>query len=101
MAAPQVAQAEFLASAFAIQLEELRPASVAVLGCAGGNGFDRIDRSQTKRVVGIDINPDYIGAVAQRFRQMFDNLDLHVWDIASAAMRLEPVDFVFAGLVFE
>jgi SAM-dependent methyltransferase len=101
MALPQVAQAEFLASVFACQLRELRPRSVAVLGCAGGNGFERIDSSLTKRVVGIDINRDYIETVAKRFHLMFDTLDLRVSDIASASMQLEPVDFVFAGLIFE
>lgn len=101
MALPEVAQADFLASVFAHQLEELRPRSVAVLGCAGGNGFDRIDPSLTKRVVGIDINRDYIQAVARRFQEMFDTLDLYVLDIASASMPAGPVDFVFAGLIFE
>jgi Methyltransferase domain len=101
MALPEVAQAEFLASVFAYQLKELRPRSLAVLGCAGGNGFDRIDISLTKRVVGIDINRDYIQSVAKRYHQMFDTLDLCVLDIASDSMQLEPVDFVFAGLIFE
>jgi ubiquinone/menaquinone biosynthesis C-methylase UbiE len=101
MALPEVAQADFLASVFAHQLKELRPRSVAVLGCAGGNGFDRIDASLTKRVVGIDINRDYIEAVAKRFHERFDTLDLYVLDIASASMPPGPVDFVFAGLIFE
>jgi SAM-dependent methyltransferase len=101
MALPEVAQAEFLASVFADQLKELRPRSVAVLGCAGGNGFDRIDTSLTKRVVGIDINRDYIQTAAKRFQRVFDTLDLHVLDIASASIPPEPVEFVFAGLIFE
>ena len=60
MALPEVAQAKLLADVFHSVLAARRPSSVAVIGCAGGNGFDRIDTSITKRVVGVDINPEYV-----------------------------------------
>ncbi|RPI77037.1 MAG: hypothetical protein EHM45_10650 [Desulfobacteraceae bacterium] len=42
-ALPQVAQARLLADVFARALGRYSPESVAVLGCAGGSGFERID----------------------------------------------------------
>ena len=40
MALPQVGQARLLADLFAAELRVGSPSSVAVLGCAGGNGFE-------------------------------------------------------------
>ena len=55
MASPEVAQAQMIASALAELTQAQRPQSLAVIGCAGGNGFERIHRLQTTRVVGVDI----------------------------------------------
>jgi pimeloyl-ACP methyl ester carboxylesterase len=57
MALPSIGQAEMLAAQFALLIKRLRPASVAIVGCAGGNGLNRIDPGQLERVVAIDINP--------------------------------------------
>jgi len=50
MSVPGVGQAEMLASQFAELLEKWSPASAAVIGCAGGNGFDRLRVEVTERV---------------------------------------------------
>ena len=55
MALPQVGQAQLLADLFAAELHARSPSSVAVLGCAGGNGFERAP--STLRVVGVDVAP--------------------------------------------
>ena len=62
MALPEVGQAKMLADLFEYELRSHRSESVALLGCSGGNGFDRIDPACTRRVVGVDLNPDYIAA---------------------------------------
>jgi SAM-dependent methyltransferase len=101
MAAPNVDQAILLADTFSAVLRKFRPASVAVIGCAGGNGFDRIDPRTTRRVVGVDINPEYLDATARRHSASFSNLLLCNADIAGEALSLEPVDLGYAALVFE
>ncbi len=60
MSAPSVGQLEVLSDLFEEVLRYCRPESVAVLGVAGGNGLDRIDTADTKRVVGVDIHPGYL-----------------------------------------
>jgi hypothetical protein len=55
MGSAQVQQLDALSELFAEALERCRPASIAVLGIAGGNGLDRVDSGITKRIVGIDI----------------------------------------------
>jgi hypothetical protein len=60
MALPEVGQAELLAEVLARAVREQAPRSVAIFGCAGGNGFDRVP-SDT-RLVGVDVNPRYVAA---------------------------------------
>jgi SAM-dependent methyltransferase len=81
MALAEVAQAQVLSGIFAEVLKEHAPRSVAVLGCAGGNGFTEIDPTITPRVVGVDINPDYIAQTRARFQNRIPTLELFVGDI--------------------
>jgi hypothetical protein len=100
MAAPEVFQTQALCSLFAEALAVRRPASVAVLGLAGGNGLEHIDRSLTRRIVGLDINPAYLDAVRERYPDQ-PGLELHATDLAEEAIQLPPVELVHAALVFE
>lgn len=101
MALPDVAQAQLLANEFESLLNTYRPASLAVIGCAGGNGFERIDASVTTRVVGVDINAHYVDALRERHAARGFNLELIVGDIQGGEVRFAPVDFVYAALVLE
>ena len=96
---PHVAQSGLLADALAASVAAHTPRSVAVLGCAGGNGFDHIPPAT--RVVGIDLNPDYVNQARARFGRRFATLELHVGDIERDRFDAEPVDLAFAGLLFE
>lgn len=103
MASPEVAQAQMIADAFAELLQAQQPGSLAVIGCAGGNGFERIHRRETTRVVGVDINPSYLAEARRRFDRAFDELELCCADVGAVADELafEPVDLIFAALIFE
>jgi len=101
MALPYVAQAKLLSDVFADALKIFSPQSVAVLGCAGGNGFDRISSQITKRVVGIDINPEYIHDTRKRFNDRLPALELFAGDIQTDVFGFLPVDLVFGSLLFE
>jgi 2-polyprenyl-3-methyl-5-hydroxy-6-metoxy-1,4-benzoquinol methylase len=101
MSAPNVGQADLLAGVFADALAEFRPASVAVIGCAGGNGFDRMNPLEVARVVGVDINRDFLAVAAQRYRSRFEDLQLLCTDISVARLQTGPVDLIYAALLFE
>ena len=100
MGSPAVQQSEPLSRLFADALTLLRPASVAILGVAGGNGLERLNPTTVRRVVGIDINPEYLDAVSQRFPQL-PGLELHHADLAEQTLDLPPVELVHAALIFE
>ena len=95
-----VEQLTALAELFKIALDRYRPESVAVLGIAGGNGLEYIESAVTKRIVGVDINPQYLDRVRQRFGTL-PGLELHCRDLAERTFRLAPVALVHAALIFE
>jgi hypothetical protein len=100
MSQPAVGQLEPLAELFAEALTFTRPASVALLGIAGGNGLDRIDPQITHRILGIDIHPAYLEAVRARYAAIA-GLKLHCLDLAAAPVAVEPCALVHAALIFE
>ena len=89
-----------LSALFEDVLTFCQPGSVAIIGIAGGNGLDRIDPQIHKRVVGIDINPDYLEAVRKRWPDQ-RWLELRHLDISKAPPKLSPVELVHAALLFE
>lgn len=101
MSLPEVAQAALLGNVFAELLKAYAPCSVAVLGCAGGNGLERISPELTKRVVGVDLNAAYVGACRARFEDRIPGLELHVNDIEKDGLAFAPVELVYAALIFE
>jgi len=101
MALATVGQAEMLARQFETALTAYAPRSVAVIGCAGGNGFERVSAPETERLVGVDINPDYVAETSRRFAGLIPGLELYCADIQRPLPEIAPVELVYAGLVFE
>ncbi|MEO6966059.1 MAG: class I SAM-dependent methyltransferase [Acidobacteriaceae bacterium] len=100
MSSVEVQQLDALSDLFAEAMQRCRPSSVAVLGIAGGNGLDRIDSSVTARIVGLDINPQYLEFVRERYSHLA-GLELHCVDLSEQSVKLEPVQLVHAALIFE
>jgi SAM-dependent methyltransferase len=75
-------------------LRRHRPQSLLCLGCAGGNG---LEHASGLRVVGLDLNPDYIEAARRRFPWAA----FHVCDLNDVLPAFEPVEMAFGALVFE
>jgi SAM-dependent methyltransferase len=101
MALPEVGQADYLADTLERLVRECAPPSVAVIGCAGGNGFDRLADLKVPRVVGADINPAFLAEAKLRYSASLRCPELVRCDIAAAGCRFEPVHFIFAALIFE
>lgn len=93
---PEVAQAQALSEIFGQTLASVRPRSVALIGCAGGNGLEHVDRTVTSRIVAVDINADYLAVCAARF----PGVETVCGDV-SAPLAIGPVDLVHIALVLE
>ena len=101
MALPYVGQAKMLVNEFEELLKTYAPTSAAVIGCAGGNGFEEAAKAGVARLVGLDINPSYIADAKARYAGRMTGLELYCADIAGDAPELRPVDLIYGALVFE
>lgn len=98
---PTVGQSALIADEFAHLIASYEPSSAAVLGCAGGNGLDRAVGTTVRRLVAVDINPDYAETTHARFRERIVGLEVVVADVQSDIQAFQPVDLIFAALLFE
>jgi SAM-dependent methyltransferase len=78
-----------------------RPARVAVLGCATGNGFEHIEPETTRRIVGVDVNPDYLAVARRRFPQLREQLELICSSLEGDPLPPASFELISAGLIFE
>ena len=101
MALPEIAQARMLADELESAVRQHAPSSVAIIGCSGGNGFERLIGTTVERIVGIDINPTYVAAAQARFGTQLPKLALYVADIQDALPNIMPTEMIFAGLILE
>lgn len=101
MALPTVGQSLLIANELDILVRIRSPDSVAIIGCAGGNGFDRVARTGVSRLIGVDLNPEYIKQARARYQGRIPGLELYVADIQASASLFDPVDLIYAALVME
>jgi ubiquinone/menaquinone biosynthesis C-methylase UbiE len=101
MGSPGVRQLEFLSRVFGELMTEYAPESLLLLGCATGNGLERVDPERTRRLVGLDINPEYLGICRERHGENIPGLELVCADFASFDLEAASIDFVHAALFFE
>jgi len=91
---PHVGQAEAIREILAESLAKHSPGSLLYLGCAGGNG---LDAAAGLRVVGLELNPDYVAAARARYPRA----EFHVCDLNRELPEFATVDMAFGALVFE
>lgn len=96
-----VRQLQFLNRVFREILGDFHPGSIAVLGCSTGNGFEHIDTNITQRVIGVDINPEYLSVLQSRFGQRISGLNLLCSDIAECALEPRSLDLIHCALILE
>jgi hypothetical protein len=101
MALPSVGQAQLLGTALQRTVTQFQPRSLAVLGVAGGNGLDRLQRGLVRRVVALDFNPDYLALCTRRYAASFTEFEPVLHDLSQGPPGITPVECVFAGLVLE
>lgn len=96
-----VYQFQVLNTVFKKTLESIKPSSVLVLGCGGGNGFEHIDPEVTSYVAGIDINDSYLQHCDKHFGNKGYNLVLHTKDMNRDQFQYSSIfDLVTCYLFF-
>jgi len=100
MGHPAVQQLPYLSAVFQEVLRESQPNDIAVLGCSTGNGFEHIP-SSTKKIIGIDVNQQYLEVVRQRYGDRLPGLELICADLLDCAIAAHSMDLVHGALIFE
>jgi hypothetical protein len=95
-----VEQLQALESITRDQLAAFPIQSVAILGIAGGNGLSHIPDC-VRRIVGFDINQDYLDVCRERYGDMGDRLELRCADLSRDGAHVPRVDLVLANLFVE
>src|SRR5262245_38165201 len=101
MALPSVGQAQLLGTVLQRTVAQFRPCSLAILGVAGGNGLECLERGLVRRVVALDFNPDYLALCSRRYAASFTEFEPVLHDLSQGPPGITPVECVFAGLVLE
>lgn len=78
-----------------------RPARLLVLGCGTGAGLEHVDPAVTDRVVGMDLNLQYLAVARQRLHRLGARLELHCLDVLAARPPPGGFDLVHAALLLE
>jgi len=101
MGAAGVDQLRPLRDIFADVYAHTRPARLAVLGCGPGNGLDVVDPAVTRRVVGVDLNADYLALARRRHAPLTGTAEWIRADVAACALDPAGFDLIHASLLFE
>jgi SAM-dependent methyltransferase len=96
-----VGQLSVLSEVFGQEYGRLMPGRLAVLGCATGNGLERVDPGITHRTVGVDLNQQYLEIARARLTRLGKRLELICAPLETCEFESESFDLIFAGLVFE
>lgn len=90
-----------LSAAFQEVYLAAQPDRVLVLGCATGNGLEHVNPAVTQRVVGVDVNLQYLGVARQRFFHLGARLELYCSEAERFRAQPASFDLVHAALLFE
>lgn len=75
--------------------------SVMILGIAGGNGLEHIEKEKFERVYGVDVNSAYLKEAARRYAHLDGVLQCIRIDLLNGTDTLPGADLVIANLLVE
>jgi SAM-dependent methyltransferase len=101
MTSPDVDQWSALNRLLAEALERVRPRTVLLPGGSTGNGLEHVDPAVTSRVAVVDINPEFLRRLVERFQNAPFVLDVQCADATGCAFDAASYDLIHAGLLFE
>ena len=101
MSLDSVRQLQALSEIMKGQLGAYPVSRVMILGVAGGNGLEHIQRDQFEKVYGVDVNAAYLEAAAARYPHLKSTLECLRVDLMEEPCRLPEADLLIADLLVE
>lgn len=83
------------------QFDAYPVSSVMILGIAGGNGLEHIDKKKFQKIYGIDINEEYLKAVRERYAYISDILECRQLNLIEETDKLPRAELLVANLLIE
>lgn len=101
MSSNKIYQLQLLNEITKEQLDDNPKNYVGILGIAGGNGLDNIDKLKTEKVYAVDINKNYLDICKERYCYMGDTLELLCMDLTSVDVVLPFTNLLICNLIIE
>lgn len=101
MSLDSVQQLQMLDSLMKGQLNDYDVGTAMILGIAGGNGLDHVNKDKYSKVYGVDINEDYLKEVSKRYSHLSDVLCCLHLDLIKENERLPHAELLIANLLIE
>ena len=83
------------------QLDNDVVSSAMILGIAGGNGLEHVDKKKYTKVYGIDINKEYLTAAKNRYPELSGTLECLLIDVIAEYDKLPHAELLIANLFVE
>lgn len=83
------------------QFDAYPVSSVMVLGIAGGNGLEHIQKDKFEKIYGVDINSSYLQEVIRRYPDLDGVLECLCVNLMEEADQLPKADMIIANLLIE
>lgn len=83
------------------QLDAYPVSSVMILGIAGGNGLEHIQKYRFQKIYGVDVNADYLQEAVKRYSGLKGLLECLCIDLLKDADTLPKADMIIANLIIE
>ncbi len=90
-----------LAALFQESYLAAQPDRLLLPGCGTGNGLEHVDPAVTKRIVGVDVNLQYLGVARQRYFHLGPRLELYCQEAEKFRSPPGSFDHVHVALLFE
>lgn len=84
-----------------VQFDTYPVNSVMILGIAGGNGLEHIEKNKFKKIYAIDINEEYLRKVNERYSYISDILKCICLNLLEETDKLPKAELLIANLLIE
>ncbi len=101
MSLESVYQLQMLNGMMREQFEEYDIDTIMILGIAGGNGLEHINKEQVKKVYGVDVNPKFLFECKRRYNELGDVFEAICVDLLDDNLQLPYVELLVANLLVE
>jgi hypothetical protein len=101
MSLESVYQLQVLNQMMGEQFEAYDVDTIMILGIAGGNGLEHIDKSKIKKVYGVDVNQDFLAECKKRYESLGDVLETIRADLTDERLELPHSGLLVANLLVE